>query len=487
MTPKQNKIKSLAIQEAQTQNTDVRIVLATIQAESDFKNILGDNGNALGPGQVWPHWHNDAFIYAANRFGIAWPSDLSSQQTVVLDNANLAVAAAVRVIKKDWDSSGHNFHSFTLSYVGPHIPQSDYDRRYKIWLQYQNITAAETVTQPTKKSFGSPATQKSNENQITFPETNYSVVANSQRTGNILYGRRYRVLVSDSQGTVFDVSDVRCTFTIQRVINQTPPFSEITLYNLAPDTEYSVLTEGNRIIIEAGYEGEQYGVIFDGDIVQTIRDKQDSTTYRLMIYALDGDRMLNQGFVNFTVNKGQSARQIAGHLSEKSTMPTTLGNISSGLSENQLTRGKTFFGMTRDYFRQLSQSQNATYYVENGKLHLIQAPDVPKDEVIDLTPDSGLIGVPAQQQLGVSFKSLLNPKMKINNLVHIDNSLIRAETFQIGQVMRNLDKAGLYRICGITHTGDTRGESWYTACTSVSQAGGIPGIMNTVTANPWGG
>ncbi|WP_281759500.1 hypothetical protein, partial [Alicyclobacillus hesperidum] len=74
-------------------------------------------------------------------------------------------------------------------------------------------------------------------NQVSFPATNYSVVANSQRTGNVLYGRRYRIIVSNSAGIALDVSDLHCTFDIQYVVNQQPPFSTIVIYNLKPATE----------------------------------------------------------------------------------------------------------------------------------------------------------------------------------------------------------------------------------------------------------
>jgi hypothetical protein len=55
--------KQLAIREAAIQQCDINIVLATIEAESEFENILGDSGNALGFGQVWYQWHKESFDY----------------------------------------------------------------------------------------------------------------------------------------------------------------------------------------------------------------------------------------------------------------------------------------------------------------------------------------------------------------------------------------------------------------------------------------
>ncbi|WP_436663542.1 phage protein [Alicyclobacillus acidoterrestris] len=342
-----------------------------------------------------------------------------------------------------------------------------------------------SVSSSSASSYPSASTQSTISNQVSFPATNYSVVANSQRTGDILYGRRYRVIVSNSSGIALDVSDLHCTFDIQYVVNQQPPFSQIVIYNLNPATENFLLNYGDRVVVEAGYDGSQYGVIFDGEVVEPIRDKADNVTYRLTINALSGNSMLTQSFSNFTVARGQSARSLLENLASQATVPTPLGDISPQLSTATLPRGKSVFGMTRDYIRQIAQGNNMTFSAHNGAINLIHAADPPKGEILDLTPSSGLVGQPTQSDLGVSFQCLLNPAISINTLVHIDNSLIQAQTYDIGSKPLPLDSAGIYRVVGVEHVGDTRGNDWYTNCTTVSQAGGIPGMISTTTANPW--
>ena len=458
---------------------DVSIVLATVEAETGGNNILGDNGNALGFGQVWPQWHNDAFVYAANKYRVSWPSTLPEQQQLVLSNDPLSMAATVYVIKNDWIAARKDFRQYSLIYVGPAIPDSDYTRRYNIWLKYQGNSSA------AYSNGGAYDSSYTSQFDVTIPASNYGVVANSQRFGNVLYGRRYRVIVSNKNGAALDVSQLRCKFNIQKTILQQPNFSEIVIYNLSPDTENSIIQEGNRIVLEAGYEGDQYGLIFDGDIVQPIRDKEDGVTYRLSLYSLDGDRFMNYGFVGFSLLKGQTARSAANNIASQAKIPSRLGSISDGFSKSELTRGKVVFGLAKDYLRQLAQSQDATFYMEDGKINIIRADDLPTGEIFDLSPSSGLIGVPAQSEYGVSFKCLLNPRIKINALVHIDNSMIRAQQHQQGQIIRNLDNDGIYRVISVNLIGDTRGDEWYTECQTVSQAGLIPGMIAITTQNPW--
>jgi hypothetical protein len=275
-------------------------------------------------------------------------------------------------------------------------------------------------------------------------------------------------------------------FDIQTVVNQTPPFSTITIYNLNPETENFILNYGDRITVEAGYVGTQYGLIFDGDIIEPIRDKPDNVTYRLTLNCLAANRQLNQAFAAFTLNRGQSARSIVESLASKATVATPLGDLSPMLSTAKLPRGKTVFGLTRQYLRQIAQGNNMAYYAgHDGSINLLHASDPPKGEIITLNPSNGLIGQPTQQDLGVAFECLLNPAIQINTLVHISNDLIQAQTYTIGQVQRPLDAAGIYRVTGVENVGDTRDTDWYTSCTTVSQAGGIPGMISTSTASPW--
>lgn len=79
---------------------------------------------------------------------------------------------------------------------------------------------------------------------------------------NVLFGRKYRVIVSDVNGVGIDVSTLRCTFQIEKSLLETPNYAEIVLYNLSAQTENSIIKEGAKVILEAGYQNPQYGLIF---------------------------------------------------------------------------------------------------------------------------------------------------------------------------------------------------------------------------------
>lgn len=277
----------------------------------------------------------------------------------------------------------------------------------------------------------SPDSANSQSDALNIEATNYQVVKNSEKYKDVLFGRRYRITVSDENGDGIDVSELRCTFNIVKTIQMQPNMSEITIYNLNAQTENSIMTSGKRVTVEAGYEGTQFGLIFDGDILQILRGRENGTTFTLTITALDSDRAINFEIANYSIVRGQTARNIVEHIANKAQNPIDLGSISDRLNGPKLTRGKVMFGKASDYLRQIAKTYELQHFTEDGKLNLIHLDDLPKDEIVELSTESGLIGTPEQSDYGVNGQCLLNPQIKLNSLIHIDNSLVRAKRIDI--------------------------------------------------------
>lgn len=270
-----------------------------------------------------------------------------------------------------------------------------------------------------------------NLDNMIIESTNYKVVKGSEKYGDYLFGRRYRIAVSNSNGNAVDISQLHCLFSVKKTITMEPNLSEISVYNLSAETENAIMINGTRVTIEAGYDGSQFGLIFDGDILQCIREKEDATTYKLTIIALDSDRAINFDLANFSIIRGQTARSVVNHIANRAKNPMSLGSISDSLKGSTLTRGKVFFGKSSDYLRQIAKGNNLQYYMDNGTLNLINLKELPPNEIFELNPKSGLVGTPEQTDYGISGQCLLNPQIKLNSLIHVDNSLVRAKRIEI--------------------------------------------------------
>ena len=303
----------------------------------------------------------------------------------------------------------------------------------------------------------------------------YEVRENTFVESDWLYGRRYRVFVELEANQSLDVSDLRCTFSISKTSYAKPNQSVIRIYNLNPDDENKIIKQGQRIIIEAGYVGSQYGKIFVGNVIQAIRSKENGTDYCLTLVSMDNDRYTAYGLVGVALVAEQSARDAVNALANKSVVKTEIGYVSQ--MNTVYPRGKVMFGMAKDYLAQLAASENASYYSDDGKINIVSASEQPPDVIKSYGPRNGLIGTPTQTEYGISCQILLDPSLKLGSFFHVDNQKITGLQYQQGQPIRSLDNQGIYRVITIDYSGDTRGNDWYMTIEAVSQAGMLPSMV----------
>lgn len=324
------------------------------------------------------------------------------------------------------------------------------------------------------------------------------------RVNNFLYGRKYRIIIAKDSGEAWEVSNLRCSFSIEKQALEPVNTAEITIYNLTRDTETTLIEQGSRIIVEAGYSGyteatgeldeqgnktvmpKQYGIIFEGQIIQALRGRENNVDYTLTIIAVDGERSLINNYINMTQEKGLTPQRMIEEVSKNSLNVTDIAYISPDLDDKRLPRGKVFFGAPKKYFRSVARDQIASFWVDDGKLYLVKANDIPEGQALVLTPENGIIGVPIQTQEGVNFKCLLNPLIKLNSVIKIDNSMIRAMKAQLNQpYISNLDKDGQYKVIGLKYEGDNRGEEWYVEVTCAGVNGKYNALTGTASTNPY--
>lgn len=116
--------------------------------------------------------------------------------------------------------------------------------------------------------------------------------------------RKYRVLVADKGNNAIDVSELRCQFRVMKS-PYFPNYSDITIWNAKMEVFNEIINTGMRVILEAGYEDTvlgkgEYGVIYDGDVIQPIWDKPTHTDYTLTLHCVDGDLFWNNNYTSMT-------------------------------------------------------------------------------------------------------------------------------------------------------------------------------------------
>lgn len=291
------------------------------------------------------------------------------------------------------------------------------------------------------------------------------------------FGRKVSLLIGRQDGPAIDLSDLRIVFDIRRGDTQTPNSARIRVYNLSENTKQRIEYEYTRVVLQAGYEGN-YGIIFDGTIKQVRRGRDSQTDTYLDITAADGDSAYNFAVINTTLAAGST---VSDHLAAACTAMNPYG-VTQGytppLPTNPLPRGKVMFGMVRDFLAGTARTAQTVWSIQDGKVINIPETSYMPGDIPVITSETGMVGLPEQTQNGITIKMLLNPNVKIGSLIRIDNRSVqqRERSLTVGQqaqegfiAERNgLQDDGYYYVMVAGHSGDTRGNEFYTEVTCLA-------------------
>lgn len=285
-------------------------------------------------------------------------------------------------------------------------------------------------------------------------------------TNQLQYIRRCNLLVSKVNGDGLDLGSLRVVFKIKKSDAQTPNTAEIRVYNLAENTAKQIQKEFTKVTLQAGYESN-YGVIFAGNIKQIRMGRENGTDTYIDIAAGDGDDAYNYAVVNTTLAAGaKQSDQInaaAGAMSSKGANKGYIGDTGGAA----LPRGKVMYGMARDYLRQSAESTDTTWSVQDGKLQVVSRTAVLPNQAVLLTSKTGLIGTPEQTNDGIKARCLLNPLLKIAVRVKINEEDVASAKLPDTSNKNEVNKPaaiasdGIYRLLTVEHSGDSRGNDWY--------------------------
>lgn len=272
---------------------------------------------------------------------------------------------------------------------------------------------------------------------------------------------------------LYDLSGMHFVFDIKATTVETPKTAQIRIYNLSKPTSRRVTEEGASVIIGAGYSGS-FNTIFSGQIVQARIGRENGTDTYLDITAADGDVQFNFSTASFSMIGGSDALGRVGQIAK--WMGIQFGENQLPMNAPKLHRGVAYFGMARDYLRTECASMGCNWSISDGKLDIISEGGYKGNDVPVITAATGLIGVPEQTDIGISFRVLLNPNLQKDTRVKIDNALIRQYGFSTNvyaQVLNNsvppIDADGVYILLYVNHVGDTRGTEWYSDCVAYSK------------------
>jgi hypothetical protein len=304
----------------------------------------------------------------------------------------------------------------------------------------------------------------------------------------VQYDRKLSFAIGTAAGDAvqFD-QQFKVTFRVQRGDIQSPNSCDVRVYNLSDQTANTISTrEFTQIALQAGYPGN-FGLIFRGVIKQARIGRADAKDNYVDITAADGDEAYCFSSMSLTLAKGStpqdSLQAIFQDMARAATnQPITMG-YQPQLATNGRIRGRTFYGMTRDELEDFAAANEVTWSIQDGQLTLIPKRSYIPGTPVLIGPQTGLIGVPEQTQNGIEARVLLNPQVKIGQLVKLDSKVnLLRKGVDLGSFLsnKNIERSlktnsdGLYYVLSANHWGDTRGQPWYTDLIMLAVDGQVP-------------
>lgn len=288
--------------------------------------------------------------------------------------------------------------------------------------------------------------------------------------------RKVQVIIG-KKGIGLLVENLRVHFEVAKTVESAPNVAIIKIYNLHPDNEAKIKNEFDELLLNAGYEGAMQ-LVFRGNIKHVYRYREGND-YITEIEAGDGDKDFRKAVMNETLAAGTTTAQLVDRAvgTFKGTGGTTKGTVQ--VTERARIRGKVISGNTRDVLHDVAREAGANWSIQDGQLTIVGANSVLPGEAIVIRADTGMLGAPEINDKGIVVKCLMNPALKVNGAIMLDNNGIKAKRVKAQALatkrekqetnaplgrenaeLVRLDPDGVYKVLKLTHKGDNRGQDW---------------------------
>lgn len=292
-----------------------------------------------------------------------------------------------------------------------------------------------------------------------------------------LFRRRCRLVVaaplaSDYKTTAAQTVDItsgndglRVQFKIEKTLDKSPNTSEIKVTNLSDTSRASFSDKGARVVLLAGYE-DTIAQVFFGD-ARTIDHARDERDWVTTIRCGDGERGYQFARVNASFAGGSKLFDVIGVAAQK--IGVDFGSVTQKLGNDptEFVNGYVMSGRASKELDRVLIAAGYEWSIQDGRLQVLKPGEANTERVVVLGPETGLIGSPAigsaEKKAGapvLKFKALLSPDLRPGCRVEFTSARHQ----------------GMHRVTKVTHTGDTRGDDWYTE--------GEAELLTTATAAP---
>lgn len=273
-----------------------------------------------------------------------------------------------------------------------------------------------------------------------------------------------------------NLDDLQTEFQVRMATVQQPNHAYIRITNLSDKTSDAIFQEGAPVTIYAGYHEGPYGEIFAGETREMRRGKMNGVDKYHDILAVDSHAAYAYAEVHKTLDKGSSIKDVIQEAAKAMEQQgVQIGDLSQ-IKDVKLHKAITMNGMARDILRWATESIDASWSIFNGKLQIVPNDGSAKGSYT-INGDSGMVGMPEQTLTGVNIRILMNPNIKMDQMVQVDSKSIQqymrksashGDLPTLKGVVPGIAVDGEYKVIRIDHDGSVQGQEWYTTLTCLA-------------------
>lgn len=290
-----------------------------------------------------------------------------------------------------------------------------------------------------------------------------------------MFGKLCDVVISKSDGTSLVLCNhadqpntYYCEGTIERYEGTQTDSLVISIYNLPSTVRGQIALESYSLItVLWGYkdDGEdQLSELFMGNIQRIIFQKPDAVSTVTKIWAYDTGEFGTLGFFTGSFANGVNYYEIAQTVLTQGNYSPESVQLSEKLKDYAVQGCEAYYGSSNEIMGEVA-NECGLVYKSSYQQSLLLTPEeiVNQENAIQFSyydeqtrrveSKSGLVNIPSLSDDGLYFDCLIIPKLTVNKLIQIDNSVITID--QEGAVSSaeygaTLDPDGIYVIVNMT-------------------------------------
>lgn len=270
--------------------------------------------------------------------------------------------------------------------------------------------------------------------------------------------RDYELLVADGDKAVKIIPPFKIAFSFTKDITaDSPAVGQVQLYNLSPSrrqdlAQYQYRDRHIQVQLSVGYLTTGLKLLFSGSLSRVTLAKQGTEIITALEVA-DGGYAFRTATISRAVTSKEDAFTAAAG---------TMQGVRKGTQTKQrpLGRPKIMTGFSFDELRKL-RHEDEQVYIDNGQLHIVKRNEVHNGTAELISADTGLMETPVIDDKDIlTFKCVLNPNISVGYQIALESA-----------VSPGLN--GVYRVEGITYSGESDTGDWSMTCKCKRDAGFI--------------